>query len=227
MTLHNILHDISEKSDADTSNLWHRIEHQLEEEKLMRKSKNRRLRLSVTWAMALLGILVMSSAIFGRNQRQLYHPVTIAEIERMASPLNLVETNYDLTIQLDWAYADATQVVVAYSLFDVDGDPVLRQDLGDDFREEMKHLYPMPELREIFIFFPPTIMSDPDSAQIVVRFSIIGYYFAILDSFYEEGFDITEEGIMDIQLDFFHNPPYIPFAPSHRFELEIQDTVLF
>lgn len=221
MTLHNILHDISEQSDAETSNLWHRIAHQIEEENLMRKSKNRRLRLSVTWAMALLGILVMSSAIFGRSQRQLYHPVTIEDIERMAVPLNLVKTNYDLTIQLDWGYADATQVVVAYSLFDTNGDPFLRQDLVDDFRVEMKHLYPTPDRSEIFVIFPTTVMSDPDSAQNIVRFSIPGHYFAILDAFLDDGFDITEEGVMDIQLDFFQNPPYIPFAPSHRFEFEI------
>ena len=220
MTLHNILHDISEKSDADTSNLWHRIEHQLEEEKLMRKSKNRRLRLSVTWAMALLGILVMSSAIFGRNQRQLYHPVTIAEIERMASPLNLVETNYDLTIQLDWAYADATQIVLAYSAFDMDGNPVLANELAENGRVEIKHLHPNPDTSSLFSFFPPTVISELDAPQQVVRFSITGTYLARLNTLLD-GFDLTESGFMAIQLNFFQNLSNMQYIPTHTFDIEI------
>lgn len=221
MTIHDILQDISDKSDADATNLWHSINHQIQEENLMRKSKNRRLRLSVIWAMALLGILVMSSAIFGRNQRKIYHAVTITEIERMAVPLNLVETNNDLTIQMDWAYADATQVVIAYTLFDADGNPLLASELADDRQVEIKHLYSNPNTSSLYSFFLPTVISDIDAPQQVFRFSINGIYFETLNEFLEQGFDINEMGVMDIQLNFFHNPPHIQYTPSHSFELEI------
>lgn len=218
MTIHDILQDISDKSDADATNLWHSINHQIQEENLMRKSKNRRLRLSVTWAMALLGILVMSSAIFGRNQRKIYHAVTITEIERMAVPLNLVETNNDLTIQMDWAYADATQIVIAYTTFDMDGEPMLDSEFHDYSQIEIKHLY---EYRTFFSSFPQTVIQNPDSAQQVVRFSIRGTYFETLNELLEQDFDINEYGFMDIQLNFFHNPPHIQYTPSHSFEFEI------
>ncbi|GAB5492277.1 MAG: hypothetical protein Phog2KO_24920 [Phototrophicaceae bacterium] len=221
MNSHDILHNLSEKSDADKSNLWHSIAHQIDEENLMRKSKNRRLRLSTTWAVALIGILLMGSAIFGRNQRKIYHAVTIAEIERMAVPLDLVETNNDLTIQLDWAYADANQIVIAYSAFDMDGEPVLANELAESGRVEVKHLYPNTNTSSLFSFFMPTVISELESTQQVVRFSVMGTYFEALDEFLEQGFDINETGIMDIELRFFHNPPNILYTPSHSFELEI------
>lgn len=136
MTMKNILHNISDKSDAEQSNLWLAIEEQMIEEKLMKTSKKRLYRLSLTWLVALLGLLIVASIAFGQNVQRTYHPVTLADIEVLANPINMIETNDGFTIQVDWSYADTTQIIFAYTVLDENGNALIGHDIG---RGELKY----------------------------------------------------------------------------------------
>src|SRR5690606_23847932 len=97
----------------------------------MRKSKNRRLRVSMTWLAALLGIVVIASLTYAFNSKPIYHRVTLAEIESMAMVLDITQSTDDLSVTLDWAYADMSQIIIAYTAYDAEGNPLLGSELPD------------------------------------------------------------------------------------------------
>ncbi|MEO1287987.1 MAG: DUF4179 domain-containing protein [Chloroflexota bacterium] len=133
MTLKDTLHTISEKSDATHSNLWYAIEDELQEQNLMKKKKrqSRQFSLRLSLVAALIGLLVIGGIAFGMMRQQPYYTVTLDDIQALANPINASVTKDDLTLTIDWAYADSSQLVYAYTLADGDGNPIPLETLPD------------------------------------------------------------------------------------------------
>jgi|GEM_PF-7078264 len=194
----DILHKISDKSDAAEIDLRYSIKQQIEEDNLMRKRKNGRLRFRLTWVAALVGILIVGVVGYGRNMQRIYHPVTLEEIEAMATPLNLAESRDDITIYVDWGYVDATGVVVAYSAVDAEGNVLTTDQL--DGRVELHYMWDNVQYSG---FSRDAFTHDPESTQQVTRFDFSPGYFAMLDAWEEGAGDIRNNPTLRFRMYFF------------------------
>ena len=102
-----------------------------------------------------------------------YNAVTVADIEAMATPLNLRQTRDDISIQLDWAYADANQVVLAYTPYDAEGNPIHDYD-ATRTNIEMHHYLENSNGSSLLV--PQVFARDDASAQQIARFIVPGAY---------------------------------------------------
>lgn len=194
----DILNTISDKSDAAETNLWYSIEEQIKEDNLMRKRKNRRFRFGLTWLAALLGLIIVGTVSYGRNMQRLYHPVTLAEIEAMATPLNLVESRDDITIYLDWAYLDRTGIVIAYSAVDAEGNALT----GNALRGTVE-LHVMWDRNQYSGMVREIFSANPDATQQVKRFDFSPDYFEWINEWTDGEIDLLSDPAIRFRLYFF------------------------
>lgn len=215
MNMKDILHNISDKSDAEQS-LWYSIEQQMKEENLMRKSKNRRVRFSLTMIAALIGIIVIGSISFGRSIRPIYHPVTLTELETMATPINLAVTHEDMTVFLEWAYADPGQIVLAYTVFDAEGNALTGSEL-EDVSTETRIVWDADQYSS-FGDRPSEV--NPDSTRQIAGIFGSWLHFQSINELSEGEFDFTQAISLDIRFLVYISHDNAGLA-RHQFDFEL------
>ena len=197
MNMKDILQDISDKSGAEQSNLWYSIEAQMKEENLMRKSKNRRLHLSLSAMAALISIIVLGSFSFGRSIQRSYHPLTLAEIEAMATPLNLELRRANMTLQLEWGYADPAQIILAYTIYDGDGNAISPADV-DDASVELRLLW--DDSGQYASLGGHLSSANQEAARQIVQFSNPALHLQTIDTRLDGNYNLAQSTSLNLRL---------------------------
>lgn len=194
MSIHDSLHNISEQSDAANANLWYQIEAQLEEKDKMKKAKRKPVRFQFNRVAVLLGFVIVSTFAIWQINRPIYDYVTLDDIAEMATPIDESMTRNDITVTVDWAYADPTQIVVAYHFSDRDGND-LEFSFASNVQSELIIL--SGENR----YTGSTYEAIPYESQFVMRASTPYSYFNQIDSYTDSG-NLNERTTLDLRLVF-------------------------
>ncbi|QPC80818.1 DUF4179 domain-containing protein [Phototrophicus methaneseepsis] len=110
-TLHRILDDIGKQNIPQDVDIYPAIEARLTAHSKWRFSW--RVMSSRLAASVLIGVLFLATTVYAVTQLNMNDP---GLQENMVTVLGLSQTVDDMTVTLDWAYADANRIVVGYSV---------------------------------------------------------------------------------------------------------------
>jgi len=109
--LKQILSQIAERDIPDTLDLWQPIQTQLEEQPMRTRPTFRLMRVAIAIAILLLFSLI-SYALY---QNSIHDPgLSGAEAADLFTYLDMSQTVDDVTVTLNWAYADANRIALSY-----------------------------------------------------------------------------------------------------------------
>lgn len=132
--LTDILKSLTEKEIPDDMDLWPVIQEQLQHPPRRRMRRFQRLIVIA----AVLGTLLISAAAYGFYQQQTGpDDPGLDEVKHsnLITPLGLSQTINGFTVTLDWAYADAHRIAIAYTL-------------GSEASTDMYGIFPMEHLTD-------------------------------------------------------------------------------
>lgn len=130
------LHEISQKSQAETIDLWPEIYAELKETKTMKapRMSHQLARIAAVISLFFLGGLV----VYAISQIYVDSGLEGERAEHLVTPINLSVTQGDVTIVVDWAYADMNRVTLAYRVLDAEGNTYIPEGGGHQFEYEVK-----------------------------------------------------------------------------------------
>jgi hypothetical protein len=115
------LQEISNKSQAESVDLWPEIYAELKETKAMKNPP--RIHVALSRIAAVVSLLFLGVAVvFAISQIYVDSGLEGERAERLVTQINESITHGDITIRLDWVYADVKRVSVGYTLLDTEGN---------------------------------------------------------------------------------------------------------